>query len=209
MAFIPVPKTVEVSIVFQNDAGRDSRITMNITGPVVWTITAMDALATSLIDVIFSDGLGWLSDHMSIQNLHLTSLESDSAPSIDAILGTGTNILPKVGGQTGDLAPLQAALVTTLRTPNRGRSFRGRVYLPGLSDGQVNSDGETITSARVAAQQAFITSLQTAANAFVSPGLVVVSRHSGGVPRTTGITTPVTGLDTNNQVDTQRRRVKP
>lgn len=56
-----------------------------------------------------------------------------------------------VGTGTGDMLPLNVALCVTLRSANRGRSARGRVYLAGLTENDI-TDGAFVAAASGAAQ---------------------------------------------------------
>ena len=208
MSFIPVPSCVEVVFVF-DIAGREQRVVINITGAVAWTIALMQALASDIVDVIVADALPWISYDYSITKLHVTDLSSDTAPSFDWVTGSGTNALPVVGGNANAASPMQSALVTTLRTLSRGRSFRGRNYWPGLATNAfLAADGRTVSATRVTDQQTFVNSVITAVASVPGQNVVVVSRHANKIPRTTGIHTLVTSHDTNNVVDTQRRRIE-
>lgn len=207
MAFIPVPNTVEIVFVFTVQ-GREVRVVLNATNAVAWTIGTMETLAAAIIEAIYTDGLGWLSTQYAIAFLHLVDLTTATGPSFDQVMGV-THTLPKSGTRTGGALGGQCALVTTLRTANRGRSYRGRNYWPGISESDINNDAQTIGVGRVPTQQAFVAAVQTAIESFSGVKMVVVSRRTGGAPRVTGITSPVTSLDTNTLIDTQRRRVSP
>lgn len=208
MAFIPVPFTVEVCISFAG-ALKPQKVCFNVTSAVTWTLTAAQQLASDIIDAIFTDGMGWLATQTAIESLHVTDISSASGFSFDQITGSGTNILPLTPVSSGPQGSVQAALVTTLRTPNRGRSFRGRNYWPGIKQADIDSDGSTVSNTRATAQQNFTNALITKIHSNPQRQLVVVSRHAGGGPRTTGITTPVSAIDTNTHIDTQRRRITP
>jgi len=207
MSFIPVPDCVEVRIDWEIGS-RTFHTVFNVTSLVAWTVGAMDALGAAIIDAIVADGFSWLPTAISAVNLHITDLSSASAPAVDVVHGSGTNTLPVAGTDTHNVVANNAALVTTLRTGNRGRSFRGRNYWPGLTIESLASDGESIVGTRVARQQAFVANLIAAIAAGGSQAMAVVSRHTGGHPRTTGIATDVQTIDTNDHIDTQRRRVR-
>jgi len=64
------------------------------------------------------------------------------------VVGTWTGTLP-TGGTSGAMMPPDAAAVVSLRTQQIGRRGRGRVYLPGLHVGVMESSSNrgTVTSA--------------------------------------------------------------
>lgn len=114
---------------------------------------------------------------------------------------------PVAGAGTGDLLPPQTAFVVTLRTAQAGRSFRGRVYLPGFPEG-MNQPGGTISSASTSV--AFITAIK--ANLQTSGlDLGVLSRPAPlANPPRAGFITTVTSIVARDLVwDTQRRRAIP
>jgi hypothetical protein len=207
LAFIPVPDTVELVIVFQQ-SGREQRIVINVTNAVAWSIITMETFATSIVEYLAHATFGFMTANSSIEKITLTDLTTASSPSFDWTTGLTGN-LPVSGTHVGDNAPLQAALVTTWRTALRGRSFRGRTYMPNLADDDIENDGETVPTARVTQQQTWLSGLNAAIATTTGVNQVIVSRRAGGVPRVTGVATPIVSWDTNNHIDTQRRRIRP
>jgi hypothetical protein len=208
MAFIPVPDTVEVVITWTGGP-KPQKTVINVTSSVAWTIAAAEALLSDIVDAIITDGLPWIASGISAAFLTATDLSSSSGFSFNWLTGSGSNTLPKAGTNGTGYNSAQAALVTTLRTLSRGRSYRGRNYWPGIAVNQVSTDGGNALSTRVTDQDTFVNSLIAAIHSNPVRQLVVVSRHHGGSPLTTGVATPVTSHDTNNVLDTQRRRVQP
>jgi hypothetical protein len=100
----------------------------------------------------------------------------------------------------------------SFRTESRGRSFRGRNYIVGLTEDQVtgNDFASGITGLFQAVYELLLDFGQDIAWAWV-----VASRFSGvdpvthdPIPRTTGIATVVTAVTVvDNFVDSQRRRL--
>lgn len=111
------------------------------------------------------------------------------------------------GTATGDLLPPQTALVITLRTAQAGRSFRGRVYLPGFAESVSTAAG---IYAGTTHGVSFITAIKSA---LVTSGLDlgVLSRpNAEATPPRAGFITPVTSIVIRDNVwDTQRRRAIP
>jgi hypothetical protein len=95
--------------------------------------------------------------------------------------------------------PDQCALVVSLLTGIPGRTKRGRLYLPPMSAGLMNGNGQlssaTCTTV-AAAMAAFFNGIRTSANG-AQP--VVASA-------TAGTKTPLTSVRVDSIVDTQRRR---
>ena len=109
------------------------------------------------------------------------------------------------GGITGEAAPNNVAAVVSLRTDQRGRSGRGRNFVPAIPNSVITLNTLDDT---------YISDLTSAYFALVGPGtfipgwqLVIVSRVSAGVVRPTGIAIPVTDtLMTSNSVRSMRSR---
>lgn len=113
------------------------------------------------------------------------------------------------GTQALELLPPQTSLCITLRTAFAGRSFRGRVYLAGFTEGD-NIAGGATNSATSTPAVAFVTAIQSALVA-QSLNLGVIHRPTQApLPVTSGFITPVTSIVCRDLVwDTQRRRAIP
>jgi hypothetical protein len=155
-----------------------------------------DFLATA---VVAPGGAGWKDNLSSSVHFNKVVVRAEDDPVgpefISAVDVTGAN----AGSQP---LPAQVALVTTLRTAKRGRSFRGRIYAFGFTEATNQADG---TAEAIVAQNlsdrwdALNADLQ--ANATPSE-IVVASRKLASVE-------PVIVFDTNRAWDTQRRRSHP
>lgn len=114
---------------------------------------------------------------------------------------------PVAGTLAGDLLPPQTALCITLRTAQAGRSFRGRVYLPGFGEGVNTATG---AASGGGASIAFVSGVKT--NLITSGlDLGVLSRPApDAIPPRAGFITTVTSVVCRDLVwDTQRRRAIP
>ena len=115
--------------------------------------------------------------------------------------------LPVVGTSVSPSLPNNVALVITKRTALRGRSFRGRIFHPGLTEAAVL--GNQVPPASVTDLVGIWSTLLTIdlPIALEDAVMAVVSRFSEGQPRVTGVTTFVTNLTSDGTVDSQRRRL--
>lgn len=116
-----------------------------------------------------------------------------------------TTGLPIAGTNGTASMPNNVALALAFKTALRGRSFRGRIFLPGLTEGNVVDN---------TVQPAFITAWYTFFGILASTLIdliawqVVVSRVEGGDPRPAGVVTQVNNwIVTNTVVDSMRRRL--
>jgi hypothetical protein len=199
MAFIPVPNTAQFNI-RQTYLGERIENTLYARNPTGWTPVALANIATILRDWYTTQLRAPLSNQLVLREVYAVDLASVSGP-------TATVSVTNDPGGAGTAQPMpgSVALCVSLRTANRGRSFRGRNYVAGFTEDHVN--GNQFTSS-------IVTSITTAYDGllavFSGGGVewVVVSRFSNGLPRTTGIATAVTdALVVDSNVDSQRRRL--
>lgn len=117
-------------------------------------------------------------------------------------------VSPAVAGtNTAQSLPPQDALVISWRTALKGRSFRGRTYVPGLTE--VNQDAGIWGSATTAAYDTWADAFlarYSASDPASHWRFGVVSEVTGGLKRVTPIITPVSNFGVDAEVFTQRRR---
>lgn len=159
-------------------------------------------LAISQVQSLWGDLRLIFSPDVALTEIVLTDLSTQNAP------GRSLAISPAEGGtnvSAGEALPNNVSLCVSFRTNLRGRSFRGRNYLPPLPEQLV--DGNTVLPATVAA---IVDAYEAFLAGVTGVGLtwVVVSRFSNGAPRVTGLATEVTSvIVTDPTVDSQRRRL--
>lgn len=199
MAFIPVPDVVQVDLVYT----LDTQIIENVLHykPVgLPVVDSMVELGEELISWWSTTGKVQCPDEVSLINVKVTDLATNFAPSIN--VGTG---LPIAGTLSGAPLPNNCSLCVTKRTVFRGRSFRGRIYHPALTETDVTANA--VSAGRVNAIIAAYEDLMFFTLVEDTWSLGVVSRYSEGEPRVEGIFTPVVALTTDGMVDSQRRRL--
>lgn len=139
-----------------------------------------------------------LSDDWSAQRVIGVDLTTATGPRVD--VGSATP-----GGISGEANPNNVAAVVSFRTNSRGRSGRGRNYVPAIP-------GSLVTLNTI--DPALIASLIGAYSLLMGPGTfeagwewVVLSRETGGVPRANGLALPITGVVmVSDQVRSMRSR---
>lgn len=127
--------------------------------------------------------------------LDLTAVDG---PSVTIAMGAA-------GGVEAEAAPNNVAACVSLRTANRGRSARGRNYLPAVPNSLIVLNTMDAT---------FMANILAAYAMLIGPGtrlpgwqLVTVSRRNAGVERPTGVAFPVTSaLFTRPTVSSMRSR---
>lgn len=175
------------------------------------TLVELQALADAL--VVMYDGSSYQADLDS--NTVLTSAEAQTFQVISvpvsqtypygrrnqpvsiALFGDGT---PIAGGVSSTAGPPPAVTMgVTLITATAGRRYRGRVYLPGLTEASVDESGDW-TSGAVDDANALVVDWVAAINA-ASPTMAAVVHGLAGPTDT-----PVVGTIGRLQSHSQRRR---
>jgi hypothetical protein len=131
-----------------------------------------------------------------------TSLETVGAPG--TLYTTG---LPMPGQHFSPQLPNNATLAMSLNTALRGRSFRGRIYHIGLTEGDViaNTIEPSFLGTLITAYQA----ARVLAGSGSGPTfqLAVLSYYANLAIRSVPVATPVTSISSDGIVDSQRRRL--
>lgn len=198
MAFIPIPNTARVTLEYSFNG----QLVVN----VYWA-SKTTPLTTVDLGNILTTFQNWRTvqlrqrHHTSCLLNRLVAVDQTTqfSPSAEIVL-----ITPEPGLLGGTPSPGNVTVATTLLTALRGRAFRGRSFLLGVSEAEV--DGNEYNAAGAAALTASYVQLIADLSA-VGYSLAVGSRQLNGVPRITGVATPVTGAITEIFMDSQRRRL--
>jgi len=199
MGFLAIPRGVKVVMEYTIDGGPVVNIFL--------VTTAGEVQIADLTDIInvFND---WHENHLSAIQSHNIVLDTIQATDVSVENGSQETVsnINRAGGASEDGIPINVAGVISWRTAKTGRSYRGRTYIGGLRTDQVSGQREmsTITATNLATAGGYLISgLHNAGY-----DLAVGSRWHNGVPRTTGVATPVIEAVVNTGLDTQRRRIK-
>lgn len=199
MAFVPVPNTVQIDIIWELDGQRVENIHYYELASAP-TVTEVSDLLATIRAIIETELMPLLSSALTLVELVGTLLSAIDSFSISNVVTP-----PVAGGNTTQALPSNVSYTITKQTALRGRSFRGRNYVVGMTEDAINVN--TINPTFRADLLAVWELLRTAG----SPDgwtQVVVSRQSNLEPRLTGVTTPVTTVTTfDATVDSQRRRL--
>lgn len=198
MPYQPVPNVAQIQLV----GVVDNCMTVNdlyfeISGGGI-NITNLTTLASAAA-FWFSNNLApLLSDDWSAQRVIATDLTTNTGPRVD--VGAATP-----GGVTGEANPNNVAACVSFRTALRGRSARGRNFVPGIP-------GSLVTLNTIDA--ALVTDIMNAYALLTGAGTwtagwqwVVVSRRTAGALRPAGVAFPITGvIFTTDKVRSMRSR---
>lgn len=134
----------------------------------------------------------------TLREVFVTDWSSATAPTAQS-----SNQLPANGLNLDQGVPGNVALVVAFRSAGRGRSSRGRNYVPGMVEGNVA--GNTFSQATV---DAVVTAYEVL---FDTDNIgwqhVVYSQQANGALRPSGVAVPVTQYTADLFVDSQRRRL--
>lgn len=133
--------------------------------------------------------------------LYATDLTTETSPT------WGRSFSPAIAGTGGSpTLPGNNALCISFRSGNRGRSGRGRNYVPGMQESQATGNlwGTSNVNAAVALYE-----LLLGGGDFPAAWIwVVLSLFNGGAPRVSGLAQTVLDvLSTSLTVDSQRKRL--
>jgi hypothetical protein len=199
--YIPAEWVGEVRLNFSTVGGVAENV-LNFKFPGIPSETDLSQLA--------DDIEGWVTDLYSpcfnpgtaLQNIVVTDLTTETGAQVTHLVDP-----PIAGTLSGDGLPDNVTLAVKHVTAKRGRSYRGRTYVPGLASSAL-ADSDTIT-----------TDYQTlVGNAFEGllatpfPGhgetFVIVSRCQDKAWLTDAVVTTVTGSAVDPDIDSMRRRLK-
>lgn len=134
-----------------------------VTGNPVFDQTFANTVGAAVKSACTTTWASSLATNVSLARVGLRDLRTDDQPEFR---DTGAVV---VGTATGDILPRAASVLITLRTAKAGKSFRGRVYLPGASE--LNNDTVGLgTSTINTAGVAFINAVNSA---ITSSGIVL------------------------------------
>lgn len=156
-------------------------------------IAILDPILDAHLATSAGAGASWasLADNLSsVEQIRYTPLDGTTATVVES------HVIP--GAESAHALPANVALVITLRTGVRGRSFRGRVYQAPFVEAYNDDDGGP-SSVLVAAVQAQWEELLAA---LVGSGLTLVVASYELV-----VATDVASVTVDGRWDTQRRRL--
>jgi hypothetical protein len=203
MPFIPTPDTAQMILGYVTDTGDTWSNGLFFELPGGWDETALQLLCDTAVDAWTELCAPIFAANCNLQRVSATDQASASGAYAETVPST-----PIPGTRSGAAVLLNAAMSVTLRTAQRGRSYRGRIFHYGLANEDKQTEKTWQVDDAVTVGNVY-DALRDAIFAETSGVLVVVSRYSGGASRITGLTTVVTTISGRVPVATQRRRVKP
>lgn len=199
MSFIPIPRGVTLCFIF-GEGGQAFQFCLTLQ-KITGTPTPTDR------DNINNDAANWWTASLkpltnsatALNEIVTTDQTSEGGP--QTILNVGGS----VGTASGSAVPQGTALVVSHRTALRGRSYRGRSYVGGLSTTHVASPTDVNSTYATNLGVAF-TAL-AAALAIRGFNHVVASKQHNGIATNPATVNPVTAYIIDTHFDSQRRRL--
>lgn len=200
MPHIPIPNGIRVCLNYTN-AGELACNVFHVEGPSDPTLADLTTIAEEFVAWWNANMKPLTSAATSLQSVEVTDVTADGQEGIEYTTG-----LPLAGTASGANLPNNVTVATKLTSGLTGRSRRGRSYFVGLTDNALNTGSQTLTTTF---QAALTGAFQELIEQLVVAGfqLAVASLWSNGVPRTTGLLTPIINAEVNPTVDSQRRRL--
>lgn len=199
MAFIPTPGAIRSALQFTYD----DQLVVN----TCWShknAVISDADLSNCNDALIAWWQANMRAHSSVQ-LTLNSVVSYSQAAVDAPQHTTIVTTNNVGLATNPPLPGNVAAVISFRTANRGRSSRGRMYVPALVVTDTATPNQMTATLRTALINAAVDLVGKLA--FVGLQQVIVSHFFNKFPRAAGLVQPVTSSIVDTLLDSQRRRL--
>lgn len=198
MPFQPVPNVALTRV----EGTVDNQLTINT---LYWEISGGGINAVNLATLV-SAVENWVATQYA--PLLSDDWSATRVVGIDLTTQTGPEIVQAstaVGGISGEANPNNVALCVSFRTAQRGRSFRGRNFVPAVP-------GSAVTLNLIDAGH--LSNVLTAYNNLVGAGTFtpgwqfgVVSRKQGGVVLANGVISPIISvISTSNFVKSMRSR---
>lgn len=206
MAFVPVADTAHV-LIRGSDVGNAAYNDLYFTQAGGWSPLNLTDVATAIRDWWEASVLPSLSDQYTLIDVVATDISTQFG--FQATVSSGG-----VGGVATEQAPNAIAACISFRTGIRGRSFRGRNYIPAIPNAAI--DVNILDAGFLTVMQTSYAELLPGGGIFPGgvPLWVVVSRFSGvdpvthdPIPRVAGITTQIVSVGfSDNIVDSMDTR---
>lgn len=199
MAFIPTPGAVRVDIQF-TATGQQLHNVIWCYRDSAWTQVQREGLAAAIAAWWGASAKQYFPSTTALTQITVVNQEASNSPSSTLVVS------PAVPGTSaGGALQNNVSTCATLRTENRGRSFRGRMYLGQVSASSV-VDAISMSAAWAGNIITMLTALKTAIEA-LGALWVIVSHYTLKMPRASGLKTEITAISMDQYYDSQRRRL--
>lgn len=197
--YIPVINTAKVELFMRSDGQQIANV-FHVLSSVAFNPVSLAEVVSAFEEWCVGNYFPAIGAQVTLNSIKATDLSSESGSVYEK---TPDEAL--AGGVTGGEAfPNNSTVVLKWLTSQRGRSYRGRTYVPGMrsSIASINTLLPTPYAAIVAAASQLWSQVRAA-----GWDLAVVSYCNGKEWRTTGVATPIVSWALDETLDSQRRRL--
>lgn len=200
MAFVPVENVAEVAIRYEWGTSPATN-TLHFFKDEGWTASLLETLTYDVATWWATSVANLVSDTVVIREIYAFDLSTATGPAfsykpVSEIKGQGTS----------PTLPSNVTWTVSFRTNKRGRAYRGRNYVVGLTEGQVV--GNTVFESTIANYLEAYTDLLSPTTITNDALWCTVHRYIGKVPMALGTHEVITNvIATDSRVDTQKRRL--
>jgi hypothetical protein len=164
----------------------------------LFTLEDQETLA-SVVDSYFGlPMLAYISDQAGYVKSQVYDMRFADGPVVSNDTNAGVGAV-----SAGGSMPISSSICLTLRTANRGRSGRGRIYLAGFAESQWTNN--EFSSGLEASLETLWSNFQVACGV-VGWTPCVVSRYLNGAHRTTALAQPITSGEVRSLKEAHQRR---
>jgi len=186
------PLVVKAALIFKRDT-RTFVNTLHFSDSTGWDSTKMQALAADLVDWWHTSYRTAMGVAVTLVQVQVRLLDPANPLAVDYTIG-----LPEGGAIIEGLEAANVTSTMSWRTGLAGRKYRGRIYVPAITEGQTNQD-DTLTSTMAAR-------LATVATYFLTH-LIAGTRFPTIFHLGPDTFTNITTFVIENILDSQRRRL--
>lgn len=200
MPYVPILNVAMIEILMRLDdqSIENTYYAQNETG---WSLGALEDLADAVLVWVGGSYFNLLSNMITCVGVKVTDLTTNTSPTFTAVPATTVQ-----GAVAQPSVPSNVAFVIKHLTGSRGRSFRGRSFVPAIPVTSM-ADTNTVSSTFANNQRATFEDLDTIIEGLTAIP-VVASRFSGGDERVAGLATQIlTHAYTDLTVDSMRPRL--
>lgn len=190
-----------ITVVYDVVGAKGEMVNTHVFSQTVWdSVTNRTDLNIELIDIV---GDYYVADLMPLLSSQIT-LDRVEGYIINADIVGSQQVYTAAGTVGGDLSHIRTSPIVNKLTGLRGRSYRGRNYLPPLVEASVASG--IISGGALADLQAFFDDLIDLSDGLGNEWKATVYSPTLSDPPTTYVDTPITSYSVNSKMGTVRGR---
>lgn len=199
MAFVPTPNCALVSLAYDWKGQKCNNTLWFENGGTPFDAGRLLDLGNAINSYWVGSVMTQLSQDIVFRGCIVYAQDSESAPAVDV------PVTPFAGEVVADSLPNNVAWCVKFTTTGRGKSYRGRNYVPGIPDNVYADNAVNSTWAGNVRDAYYGILTETGLATFA---WVVVSHFTAGAPRAAGLVSSVVNVSYSDLViDSQRRRL--